>query len=107
KQRNENPVDPFLRTAPTLIIIHAKSKTQMSMVDAGIAGHQITMTAQVLGIGSVWNGFHAITCNMFKSLRKLSRVPRGHKVLISICLGYPKVKYKRCCSRKPLRIEHF
>lgn len=95
--------DPFLRTAPTLLIIHSKQKTFMAQTDAGIAGYHVMLAAEVLGIGSVWNGFHQTFCGLNGSMRRVSLVPKGHKVLASISLGYPDVKYRRNVFRRPVR----
>ncbi|MBN2153377.1 MAG: nitroreductase family protein [Candidatus Lokiarchaeota archaeon] len=95
--------DPFLRTAPTLLIIHSKQKTFMAQTDAGIAGYHVMLAAETLGIGTVWNGFHQTFCKINGGMRKVSLVPKGHNVLASICLGYPAVKYKRNVHRRPVR----
>jgi nitroreductase/NAD-dependent dihydropyrimidine dehydrogenase PreA subunit len=95
--------DPFLRTAPTLLIIHSKQKTFMAQTDAGIAGYHVMLACEALGIGTVWNGFHQTFCGLQGSMRKVSLVPKGHKVLASICMGYPAIKYKRNVDRRPVR----
>lgn len=105
-ENKEEGEDPFLRTAPTILIIHAKNKTQMSPVDAGIAGYHVVLACQTLGIGTVWNGFHQVFCGLFGKLKKLSLIPKGHKVLSTICMGYPKFKYKRQVHRKTLDIAY-
>ena len=97
--------DPFLCTAPVLLIIHAKQKTAISQVDAGIAGYHVNLACETLGIGTVWNGFHQVFSNLFSSTRRVSLVPKGHKVLGSICIGYPAVKYKRNVYRRPVKAK--
>ncbi len=99
----ESGEDPFLRTAHTLLMIHSKQKTFMAQTDAGIAGYHVMLAAETLGIGTVWNGFHQTFCKISSSMRKVSLVPKGHKVLASICLGYPAIKYKRNVDRRPVK----
>ncbi|MEX2681979.1 MAG: nitroreductase family protein [Candidatus Sigynarchaeota archaeon] len=95
--------DPFLRTAPTLLIIHSGQKTFMAKTDAGIAGYHAMLAAETLGIGTVWLGFHQVFCGMMGSMRKVSLVPKKHVVLASIGLGYPAIKYKRNVYRRPVK----
>ncbi len=98
-KHEEEGWDPFLRNAPTLLVIHAKEKTVMAPTDGGIAGYHVILACETLGIGSVWNGVHQAGCGLSGKLRKLSRVPKGHKVLASIGLGYPAIKYRTACYR--------
>lgn len=97
--------DPFLRNATTLIIIYAKKKNTLSLWDAGIASYNIMLTAESLGIGTVWNGVHAILAGMMPAVKKTSKIPKGNKVLATICLGYPKLKYRKQVYRKPLEFK--
>lgn len=97
--------DPFLRTAPAMIVIYSKKKNTLKLWDAGIASHNIILVCETLGISTVWNGVHAIMANIFGSIRKASLVPRGYKILGTICLGYPKIKYIKTVYRKPLDIK--
>ncbi len=101
----ESGEDPFLRGAPTLIVIHSKQKAFMAKTDAGIAGYHVMLAAEALGIGTVWAGFHQVFCGISGSMRKVSLVPKGHAVLASICLGYPAIKYKRNVDRRPVKLR--
>ncbi|MBD3350762.1 MAG: 4Fe-4S dicluster domain-containing protein [Candidatus Lokiarchaeota archaeon] len=95
--------DPFLRNARTLLIIYAKKKSTLSLWDAGIASYNIELICETLGIGSVWNGVHAIMSGIFRKLKKLSLVPKGHKIVATIGLGYPKTTFHKTINRKALR----
>ena len=105
EQGTEVGEDPFLRGAPALMIIYARKKTSMLSLDAGIAGYHMNLAYETMGIGTVWNGFHSIMANKFKSMRNLSLLPKKQTVLASICLGYPKLKFQRNCTRRHLRYE--
>ncbi|MHA1820235.1 MAG: nitroreductase family protein [Promethearchaeota archaeon] len=93
--------DPFLRTAPAMIIIYGK-KNILRLWDAAIASNVIMNTCQTLGIGTVWNGIYSIIANMFPSIRKTSKIPRKYKVLGAICLGYPQIKYPKSIPKRRL-----
>jgi len=92
--------DPFLRQASTLIIIYAKKSNRLRIWDAGIACQNIMFAAETLGIGTVLNGYHTISVQFSKSVRKASKLPKKHKILASICLGYPAIKYNKTIYRK-------
>lgn len=96
--------DPFLRTAPTVVIIYAKKKSTLRYWDAAIASYNMMLVARTLGVDTVWNGVHAIMANSFGSLRKDSKVPKGHKVVGTVCMGYPDIKFRKTINRKPLDI---
>jgi nitroreductase/NAD-dependent dihydropyrimidine dehydrogenase PreA subunit len=97
--------DPFLRGAPALIIIYTKHKPAMANLDAGIAGYHINLICETLGLGSCWIGFHSILCQMFKSFRNISQVPTNHKVLASIVVGFPSIKYLKVIGRFPQKTQ--
>jgi nitroreductase/NAD-dependent dihydropyrimidine dehydrogenase PreA subunit len=94
--------DPFLRGSPALIIIYCYQKTAMASLDAGIAGHQACLTAETLGLGTVWIGFHSALAQIFKSVKLASMLPKKTKILATIGLGYPKFKYKKTVARRPV-----
>jgi nitroreductase/NAD-dependent dihydropyrimidine dehydrogenase PreA subunit len=98
--------DPYLRHAPALIVIMCKAKPTMRNLDAGIAGHQLSLVAQTMGLGTCWIGFHTVMAQSLSSMRKASKIPKGYSVLGSIVVGKPKWKYRKWCIRKPLDIQY-
>jgi nitroreductase/NAD-dependent dihydropyrimidine dehydrogenase PreA subunit len=94
--------DPYLRTAQTLFIIYARKKNTLNSWDAGIASYHVILAAETMGLGSVWNGFYAVLGNLFKSIKRNSSIPKKHKILAAVCLGYPQEKYLKTTDRKPL-----
>jgi nitroreductase/NAD-dependent dihydropyrimidine dehydrogenase PreA subunit len=108
EQSQTDPMkEPFLRYPHVLFIIHAKKSLEkfLQIADAGIASYNIILTAESLGLGTCWLGFHTIISNLFPKVKKLSKIPRNHKVLATIAMGYPKYKYRRKCARNPLKIN--
>ncbi|MBD3351951.1 MAG: 4Fe-4S dicluster domain-containing protein [Candidatus Lokiarchaeota archaeon] len=102
----EEGFDIFLRNAPCLLVIHTDYNYYgITAWDAAIATYNIDLAAQTLGIGTLMNGFHTTTCKIFKSVKKISKVPKKHKILASMCLGYPDIEYKRTIYRNPLDSE--
>ena len=98
--------DPFLRGCQTLIVIHTRSKSTMKDLDAGIAGHQLNLAAETLGLGACWIGFHSALSKRFSSIRKSSKVPKNHNVVGTLALGYPKENFKKYCVRKPVKTNY-
>ncbi|MBN2156912.1 MAG: nitroreductase family protein [Candidatus Lokiarchaeota archaeon] len=102
---NDHSEDPFLRNPPCLVIVHAKKGEKfLRTADAGIASYNLILTAESLGIGTCWLGFHAIIANIFPKIKRFSRVPRNHRILATIAIGYPKYQYRRKCARNQLKI---
>lgn len=109
KSKIDHYEDPFLRFPPTLFIIHAKKSLEkfLKIADGGIASYNVILTAESLGLGTCWIGFHTIISNLFPAVKKMSKIPRNHKILASIALGYPKYQYRRKCARNPLKINKY
>lgn len=103
----ENGYDTYLRGAPTVIIIHTDQRTEMMHLDAGIAGHHINLACEIEGLGMCWVGFHSELARYFPSIKKISLIPRNHKVLATMVIGYPLLKYLRECPRKDVQINLF
>lgn len=103
-EHGQDGEDPYLRTATTLLIIHAKHKTAMATLDAGIAGAHAVLACETLGIGTCWNGFHVVFSKMYSKLKAITGVPKKNHVLATILMGYPAVTYKRTCARPPATV---
>lgn len=101
-------LDIALRNAPTLLIIYA-ANDQSGSWDAGIASYHISLMAEILGIGTCLNGYHTGFSNSSEIIRKISMIPNGHRVLASICMGYPKksVRYYKVPYRKPVNYQMY
>ncbi len=102
-RKNGIEQDIFLRTARCFIIIYSKGKGKNW--DAGIAAYHIALAAKTLGLGSCIIGYHIGFSRLFKTVRTASLIPKKHKVFASIGLGYPNIKYKKTCSRKPIDVK--
>lgn len=70
---------------------------QYSLVDVGIAGEHLILQAAEEGLGSCWLGWF----NERAVQRRLG-IPRGRKVALLICLGYPIAGELRPQVRRPL-----
>ena len=90
--------DFFFKGAPLVILV-----TSRSSVDAGLASAYMEIMAESLGLGVLYSGFFVMCSRLSMKLRRLIRLPRGHKVVTCMVIGYPAVKYQRIVPRKPLK----
>ena len=86
----------FIEKAPVIVVLAAKTsllvhrigkrvvKTDVQLIDMGIAGEHLVLQAQEFGIGTCW-------VNMFnpKSARKFLKLSPGYRVVSLIAMGYP------------------
>ena len=90
--------DFFFKGAPLVILV-----TGVSSVDAGLASAYMEIMAESLGLGVLYSGFFVMCSRLSRKLRRLIRLPRRHKVVTCMVIGYPAVKYQRIVPRKPLK----
>ncbi|MBR3125513.1 MAG: nitroreductase family protein [Mogibacterium sp.] len=88
----------FFKGAPLVILVSSRSS-----VDAGLASSYMEIMAESLGLGVLYSGFFVMCTRLSRKLRKLIGLPRGHKVVTCMVIGYPAVKYRRIVPRKPLK----
>ena len=91
--------DFFFKGAPLVIVVTSASKT-----NAGLASSYMELMAESLGLGVLYSGFFVSCTKLSVKLRRLLRVPKGHKVRTCMVIGYPAVKYHRIVPRKPLKV---
>ncbi|MBR0307876.1 MAG: nitroreductase family protein [Mogibacterium sp.] len=88
----------FFKGAPLVILVSSRSS-----VDAGLASSYMELMAESLGLGVLYSGFFVMCTRLSRKLRKLISLPRGHKVVTCMVIGYPAVKYQRIVPRKLLQ----
>ncbi len=97
-------VEPFLREAPCLIIIHTEKKHMLTLWEGGIASYNLILAAESLGLGMQLSGYTALTASIFKSIKKVAGVPKKDKIVAALILGYPNIEYRKTIDRHPLKI---
>ena len=90
--------DFFFKGAPLVIVVSSGSG-----VNAGLASSYMEIMAESLGLGVLYSGFFVMCTRFSRKLRKLISLPKGHKVVTCMVIGYPAVKYHRIVPRKPLQ----
>jgi nitroreductase len=86
----------FIQYAPALVVVIAKlnllvhrmgklvTRTDIHLIDIGIAGEQLVLRAREMGIGTCWINFFNV-----KRAGRFLDLSRNHKVISMIAMGYP------------------
>jgi len=90
----------FFKDAPLVIVVSSKSG-----INAGLASAYMELMAESLGLGVLYSGFFVLCAKLSGKLRSLLALPKGHKVISCIVIGYPAVKYRRIVPRKDLQAK--
>lgn len=90
----------FFKGAPLVIVVSGKND-----VDAALASSYMEIMAESLGLGVLYSGFFKACSGISGKLRKLLKLPKGHKVVTCMVIGYPAVKYQRIVPRKELQAK--
>ena len=98
-------VDRMLWNAPVLISLHTPLDVTVSGVDAGLAGMQMALMAEVLGLGTCYIGMVCHAADALPEMKKPMHIPEKHTVPLAFVVGYPDFDYLRFVSRKTARIN--
>ena len=91
----------FFKGAPLVIVISSKSD-----INGGLASAYMEIMAESLGLGVLYSGFFVSCTKISRKLKKLLDLPKGHKVVSCMVIGYPSVKYKRVPPRNEAKINN-
>ena len=99
-KRIEISDDFFFKGAPLVIVVSSKSD-----INAGLASSYMELMAYNLGLGVLYSGFFVICTKLSGKLNKMLQLPKGHKVVSCLVIGYPDVKYQRIAPRKEVQVK--
>ncbi len=88
----------FFKGAPLVIVVSGKDD-----VNPALASSYMEIMAESLGLGVLYSGFFRVCAGISGKLRRLLELPKGHKVVTCMVIGYPSVKYQRIVPRKDLQ----
>ncbi len=97
--------DPFFHHSPAIIIIHSKDQIPTPKEDAILAGYNICLVAQTLGLGTC---FVTLAQNAFNSSRKCKEIlnlAEEDNVYAVVTLGYPAVHHLRIAPKPAKQIN--
>lgn len=90
----------FFKGAPLVIVVSGKSGT-----NAALASSYMELMAESLGLGVLYSGFFVACSKLNPKIRGILNLPAGHKVVTTMVIGYPDVKYRRIPGRKTLNVR--
>lgn len=92
----------FFKGAPAAIVIVSRSQ-----INASLAAANMELMAEACGLGVLYSGFFAMAANGSRSLKKMLGLKRGEKVVTTLVLGYPGVKYHRTVQKEAASVRWF
>ena len=92
-------VDPMLRGAPHLILVHSQADLPFAEADCVTALSYLELYAYAKGLGTCWAGYLTAAANFHEPLAQTLGLPSGHKCFGAVMLGYPQYKYARIPKR--------
>ncbi|SJZ39254.1 nitroreductase family protein [Anaerorhabdus furcosa] len=92
--------DHFLfKKAPLVLIVMAKSTT-----NGMIATTHMALMAEALGLGVLYSGFFTTVAKYSFAVRKALGIKHNDRVVATLVLGYPNVKYHRTTQKEAVEI---
>ena len=62
--------------------------------------------AEANGLGILFSGFFTMAANASPKIKKALEVSKGKKVVTTLVMGYPAVKYQRSAQRKRAAVKY-
>ena len=92
--------DFFFFEAPIAIVIASKDP-----INGALAAQNMEFVAEANGLGVLYSGFFSMAANHSRQIKRILELPKGKKVITTLVLGYPKVKYQRSVQREKSDIK--
>ncbi|WP_310602337.1 nitroreductase family protein [Anaerosporobacter sp.] len=91
----------FFYQAPIVIVITAKDK-----INGILAAQNMEFVAEANGLGVLFSGFFTNAANVSYKIKKILGIQKGKKVVATLVIGYPKVKYQRSVQREKIDVKY-
>jgi len=101
---NKQGVDKMLWDAPVLISLHAPPEFETAEVNAGLAGMQMALMAEALGLGTCYIGLVDRAANTVPEIKTAMKIKKDRPVCLAFVTGYPDVDFHKLVSRKSARV---
>lgn len=85
--------------APCVIFVGASDNMIGPDLHAGIAGQNMNIVANSLGLGMCWSGFGALGSELNQDLKKKLGFDNGWRIITALCIGHPKFKQRGLAKR--------
>ena len=90
----------FFKGAPFVVVVSGRDS-----VNATLASAYMELEANSLGLGVLYSGFFCALARLHPKIAAALKLPRGHKAVTCMIIGYPAVNYRRIPPRKKRRIK--
>ncbi|MCJ7663172.1 MAG: nitroreductase family protein [Desulfobacterales bacterium] len=90
--------------APAVMVVHAESWDTCSAFNCALALYNCSLMAHTLGVGCCFNGYLQGAVNNSRRIKKWLGIPRDHRCLGAMTLGYQGVRYQRLVERDPAKV---
>lgn len=90
----------FFKKAPAAVMVVARDK-----VDGALAASNMALMAEACGLGVLYSGFFTHAANHLPSLRRKLGLGRGRRVVATLVIGYPAVKYRRTAPKETASVR--
>jgi nitroreductase/NAD-dependent dihydropyrimidine dehydrogenase PreA subunit len=104
-ERIYNGDDPFFYNAPIIIVIHSKEQIPTPKEDCVLAGYNICLMAQALGLGTCFVTLAQNAINSSKKCKEILNLSPQDNVNAVVILGYPAVHHQRIAPKPEKQIH--
>lgn len=98
-RKNEISDHFFFFQAPIVIAVVAKSD-----INGALASQNMEFVAEANGLGVLYSGYFSKAANVSRKITKALQIPKGKKVMATLVIGYPDIKYYRSVQRKQAEV---
>ena len=91
----------IFKGAPVAVLVKS-----IDALDGALAASTMELFAQSLGLGVLYSGFFSRMVRASRKLKKELAVEPGEKVVTTLVIGYPAVKYLRTAQRETARVVY-
>ena len=91
----------FFFRAPVVIVILSETK-----LNGALAAQNMEFAAEANGLGVLFSGFFTMAANASPKIKKALEVSKGKKVVTTLVMGYPAVKYQRSAQREKAAVKY-
>ncbi len=85
----------LFKNAPLVIVIKSNNT-----IDGAISASSMDIMAQALGLGTFYSGMFSKLSSLSPKLKKMLKLKRGEKIVTTLVIGHPAVKYKRTAPKE-------
>ena len=87
--------DPVFFRAPAVVVIHSEAMIPTPREDCVLAGYNMVLAAESLGIGTCFVSLAQNALNTSAKCKQIIGLDRDDHVYAVVVMGYPAVRYQR------------